>query len=128
MNRLFFLVIISLVISSCSNEPDCFIADSIKNLEITSLNKDGYTLFLRTTGLNDKENFYELFKGNPKFDVCGKTASKMVFQVHIDDTEGIPVKLIISNDNMNLIYSPADKYKIDLKSIKVEVQGPLTKI
>ncbi|MCF6258226.1 MAG: hypothetical protein L3J98_11850 [Gammaproteobacteria bacterium] len=131
MNKIFILLYIFLVFlgtSACTKKPDCFTADSIKEMKIMSLNKKGYFLFLRTSGFQEKIHFYELFKDSPEFDVCGKTLSQPVFQISLDDSEGFPIKLEISEDGMKTIYSSTQKNDFNLESIDVEIQGSFKNI
>ena len=127
LKTLLYIFLVSLSTSACTKKPDCFTADSIKEMKITSLNKEGYFLFLRTSGFQEI-HFYELFKDSPEFDVCGKTLSQPVFQVSLDDSEGFPIKLEISEDGMKTIYSSTQKNDFNLESIDVEIQGSFKKM
>ncbi len=123
-----FIFWTSLFMSGCSTEQDCFVADSIKELKVSQLNGEAYFLFLRTSGFGEKEHFFELFKFKAKFDDCGQTSSKPIFEVHVDDTEGFPVKLVISDDKMKVVYSATADNSLNLETIKVEIPTPLTKV
>lgn len=119
----FFAISIVLFICGCSKEPDCFVADSIKEIKLSQLNDSGYFLYLRTTGFNEKESFFELFNAKASFDDCGQTSVKPVSQVHVDDTKGFPIKLDIYQDKIDVVYSAVNEKNISLESIAVEFHG-----
>lgn len=121
-----FILLTLLFMSGCSKEQDCFVADSIKELKLSQLNEENYFLFLRTSGFSEKEHFFELFRVKPEFDSCGQTTSKLIFQTHVDDTEGFPITLIISDDKMEVVYSTNTENDLSLERIKVEVLKPLS--
>lgn len=107
-------------ISGYSRQENCLVVDTVKELKAHQLNEDGYSLFLRTSGLNEKENFFELYQLNPKFDDCGLAMSAPIFQLHVDDTKGLPVKLLIFSNKMEMVYSNNTQSRIDLESITIE--------
>ena len=124
VSRIWFVFIpFLLLLYGCSQESDCFVADEVKNISVNQLDGSDYWLFLRTSGFGEKERFYELYEGTPKFNDCGVSQSKPIFEVHVDETEGVPVKLKISKDSMVLFYSGEGEKLESLDYISVEVNG-----
>ncbi len=121
------LVSLSFMVSACSEEADCFVADSIEGINTADLGDAGYFLYLRTSGFHEKSRSYELFREKPQFDICGQTTSQAVFQVLVDDAEGIPRKLEISGDDMRIVYASHAENGIDFGSIQVEIIKPPVK-
>lgn len=105
-------------VAACSNQPECFVADTLKEIGVPTLNEKGVHIFLRTSGLSEKENFYEMYNSVPKFDDCGQSGSEPMSQVHVDTTSGFPQKLVISNSQLKIAYTadegsrPMDKVSI----------------
>jgi hypothetical protein len=120
--RIFIIALLWLFsVGGCSNTDDCFLAESFKEIPAPTLNEKGLYIILRSSGFNEKEHFYEMFKGIPTFDECGQTQQKTISQVHVDTSIGRPVKLIVRNNRLEIVYASADsKYQLDTISIDVE--------
>jgi hypothetical protein len=114
------LLLFSSVIA-CSDKPDCLVADSLKEMTAPSLNEKGLHIFLRTSGFNEKEHFYEMYKGMPAFDSCGRTGSSLISLVHIDRSIGYAQKLIVKDNRMEIVYSD-DESSRPADAIPVEVE------
>lgn len=114
-------VLLSIVLLfACSKKPDCLVADDIKEVKAVSLGADKYALYLRTSGFNEKEFFYELYKDKPEFDECGRAVTAAVSKIHVDTTEGTPVKLKIIDFALHIEYASAGGNDFDPANIVVE--------
>ncbi len=118
--RLGAILLLSFVVA-CADSPDCFVADSLKEIAVPSLNEKDLHIFLRTSGFNEKEHFYEMYQGVPAFDSCGRTGSSMISLVHVDRSIGYAQKLIVKDNRMEIVYSgdesdhPADAIPIEVE-------------
>lgn len=101
---LFSLILLGFSLSACSKKPDCIVADSVQEIRNETLNEKGLHLYLRTSGLSEKEHFYELFKGAPSFNECGMATIDALSQVHVDTSLGAPKKLIVENNKIDIEY------------------------
>ncbi|WP_316367419.1 hypothetical protein [Candidatus Thiodiazotropha sp. CDECU1] len=108
-------------VTGCSNKQDCFVADTIKEIIAQPLNDKGLRVYLRSSGLNDKEHFYEMYKGVPVFDDCGQPGRQSISQVHVDTSIGYPQKLIVKNNRLEIVYSNDESsHSVDTVPIEVE--------
>ena len=103
-----FVLVMLVALSACSKKPGCMVADSIQEIGNESLNNKGLHLYLRTSGFSEKEHFYELFRGAPSFDECGITTTDTLSQAHVDTSIGIPEKLIIKKNQIEIEYKPGE--------------------
>jgi len=112
------------ILVSCSKRDDCFIADSVEKIKETHTNDTIYFVYLRMSGFNEKEYFYELYDIEPKFDDCGKSETKATFDLHVDTSEGKPITLIIKNEKLSLLFSKKNEVTVaDLKEISIEIKN-----
>jgi hypothetical protein len=65
--RVVAIATLALVEVSCGGE--CWIADQAYVLDT----RDGLYLVYRVTGFHDKVHFFEVYRGKPAFDSCGRT-------------------------------------------------------
>lgn len=117
------LLLTSLV--ACSPEPDCFVADSVTQVKTIKGNGINYYVYLRISGFNKKEFFYELFLNEPEFDVCGKSNIDSISDIHIDQDEGIITKLLVKNNKLSAVYTKEKIGQAHLKEITVELVPPV---
>lgn len=103
--KLIAYALLAFVTISCSSKTGCLVADSLQEMQSEVLRDEGLHLFLRTTGFNEKEFFYELYKESPAFDECGQSEKKPISQAHIDTTIGTPIKVNIQGDQMKIEYT-----------------------
>jgi hypothetical protein len=108
-------------VTGCSNKPDCFVADTIKEITALPLNENGLHVYLRSSGFNEKEHFYEMYKGIPVFDECGQPGRQSISQVHVDTSIGYPQKLIVKNNRLEIVYSSDDSSR-QVDAIPIEVE------
>lgn len=118
---IYFAAILLLFLTACSNKPDCFVADTIKEITVHSLNEKGLHVFLRSSGFNDKEHFYEMYEGVPAFDDCGQSGSEPISQVDVDTSIGNVRKLIVKSNRLEIVYSN-DESSHSMDAVLVEVE------
>lgn len=109
-------------ISGCRTSSDCFTSDSLEQLEIFNMDNNRYSLFLRISGFQEKEAFYELYKGIPVFDKCGRPDIYAVSTIHIDTSQGSVSKLIVDEEKLDLIYSADDRSSIGFKDVIIVIK------
>lgn len=96
-------------VSGCAPEVDCFVADRIEVVDEVSIDGDTYTVVLRTSGMQDKQHFYELYPGVPEFDDCGVASVKAVSQTYVDVEKGSVSDLVIDDLELKPVYAtPGD--------------------
>lgn len=95
------------------------IADNVKQLSSPGLERKGLHIFLRTSGFNEKEYFYELFEGIPKFDECGQTQRNFISKTHVDTSIGMPEKLIIRGNKISIEYSSEKENIVPLHEVTI---------
>ena len=115
-----FPFILSLIIG-CSVQDDCFVADSVHLVATVTDDVGSYSIVLRTSGLQEKENFYELYEGAPDFDDCGRTTVPLLDVVHVDVSEGGISYLRIQGHKIHVIYGSDGSAVVDLVKVEVEV-------
>lgn len=118
LKKIFSYALLALIISACTEKPSCMVADNVKKIENEALSKNGLHLYLMATGLNEKEHFYELYKGVPTFDECGNADISPVAQAHIDTTAVNPEKIIITSNQIEIEYT-AEKKPENLSDIAI---------
>lgn len=118
--KTFLLVVI--VISGCSSNNDCFTGDSIEQLKVFEVHNVKYSLFLRVSGFQEKEAFYELYKGVPVFDNCGQPNRQFLSIAHIDTSQGDVFKIIVDRTNLNLIYNANGNDQANYRDINIEIK------
>ncbi len=113
-----------LILVSCSKRDDCFIADSVEKIKEIHINDTIYFVYLRISGFNEKEYFYELYDIAPKFNDCVKTEAKAISNLHVDTSEGKPITLMIKNEKLSLLFSKKNEATaVDLKEIFIETNN-----
>lgn len=90
--------------AACSEPSDCFVADNVLPLQHESLSKDSLFLFVRTSGVSDKQSFVELYDRAVEFDECGKSSIAPIASEHIDLKEGLPGNLVIEDGGITVTY------------------------
>lgn len=122
-------VIVALVLASsfiaCSPTKDCFVADSVSLVKKIKMGEIDQYIYLRISGLHEKESFYELYDKQPVFDACGKSTLPSKAHVHIDSTRGeISKKLVIDKERLSIVYHNGKSQKVDYKDVPIEVNEP----
>ncbi len=121
--KLVTILFVFTILVSCSESNDCFIADSVEKIKEININDTVYFLYLRISGFNEKEYFYELYGREPKFDNCGKAEAGPISNLHVDTSVGKPVKLIVKNEALSLRFSKNSNGVVDLKKISIEIKN-----
>ena len=122
MKRFVLMLLFMIAISGCSSKNDCFTSDSIEQLKVFDVHNVKYNLFLRISGFQEKEAFYELYKGVPVFDNCGQPNSKSISIIHIDTNQGAVSKLIVEGTNLDLIYNTNGSGHTNYKDVNIEIK------
>jgi hypothetical protein len=105
-----------------AQEDRCWIADSVVPVKTMRIHHKVYTLVLRTSGMHEKVNLFELYPDRPIFDQCGKTsAGPIVSRVLEDDPQRKPIKVIIRKLDIFIVYSNRDRLPADIHKIPVEI-------
>ncbi len=121
LKKLFIVLFAFNLLMACSEGGDCFVADSVEKIEELHINDTRYFLYLRTSGFNEKESFYELYDKEPIFDNCKKAGIRPVSDLHVDTSAGTPVKLIIKNNKLSLLFSNNANDSVGLREVLIEV-------
>ena len=121
-NLIAVLVMISVVLGACSSPGKCFTSDVVDELQRVNIENKEYHLYLRTTGFNEKEHFYELYGEKPIFDDCGLTESLLISEIHVDSSVGTVSKLVVSDNKLKLEYSKDGLASLDLREVGIEIK------
>lgn len=96
------LLMTSVFLVGCSNEPDCLTSDTLR--EVATVD-DTRQIYLRVSGFQEKEFFYELYDREPTFDSCGKADIEPLAVSHIDRGQGVPSAINVSESSVEILYS-----------------------
>lgn len=120
--KLIFLLFASaLSLIACSSATDCLVADSVSLVKKIRLGEVDRYIYLRTSGLHEKESFYELYEKQPAFDTCGKPVLPSKADVHIDSTRGAISKLVIDKQRLSIVYIKGKSQEVNYKDVQIEV-------
>ena len=81
-------------------------------------------IYLRITGLHEKQSFYVLYDKRPAFDACGEATLPSKAEVHIDSTRGEISKLVIDKERLSIVYHKGKTQKAGYKDVPIEVNVP----
>lgn len=95
------MVPILLSVLGCKQE--CFTRPSVELLDTAHYLEDTYYLYPRTTGIQEKQTFFELYKGEPDMDYCNNANMKAVAIV-AHDHEKYVSEVIFQPKNANLLH------------------------
>jgi hypothetical protein len=111
-----------LLLLSCTTNNDCLPADSIKQIKSFDVNRHAYFVYVRISGFQEKEIFFELYDNVPVFDDCGKPNISIVSAVHVDSTQGSVSKLVIDDKNLKIVYKKNQIEDIGYDRIPIEIK------
>lgn len=120
-----FVFAVSFII--CSPTTDCLVADSVSLVKKIKMGELDQYIYLRISGLHEKEGFYELYDKQPVFDACGKSTLPSKADVHIDSTRGAISKLVVNKERLSIVYHKGQTQKVDYKDVSLEVSAPKTR-
>ena len=124
MKRMIFFLFIVTNLVACSSEIDCFTADSVKLVKKIKIKDSDYFIYLRISGFHEKAAFYELYKGKPAFDVCGRSNILSISDDAVDPSEGVVSRLVIDGKlSLRAVHITGNVQEIDLKDVPVEVKS-----
>ena len=109
---------------ACSPATDCFVADSVSLVKKIKMGEVDQYIYLRVSGLHEKESFYELYDKQPVFDACGKSTLPSKADVHIDSKSGAISKLVVNKEHLSIVYHKGQTQKVDYKDVPIEVSAP----
>lgn len=117
------LPIVATILAACSTETECLIADSIHPVKMINVDGSEYSIYLKVSGFHDKVSFYELYKGKPIFDACGKPSSLAISEEPIDSSLGTVSKLVVDTRGLRIVYTENGSQEVDLKNVPVEIKS-----
>lgn len=115
-------VVVYFGITGCSDNADCFVADTVVPVEEVSVDGQDRFLYLRSSGLNEKAHFYELYERAPAFDDCGKTNLSPISDIHVDNSQGTVAKVVIDNNKLSILYAREKAHNSNLANAPVVVR------
>ena len=116
------LVCSVLFISACTDSSECLTADEIRLLKTLNFQGLTYTLYSRTTRLQEKEAFLELHGSEVKFDECGKSPVEPIDIAHIDLSQGVIENIVIKSNKINVVQNTTKSGNLNLEEINIEIQ------
>lgn len=120
----FAVLALELGLAACSPAADCLVADSVSLVKKIWMDEGDQYIYLRISGLHEKESFYELYDKQPAFDACGKSTFPSKADVHIDSTRGEISKLVIDKERLSIVYHKGGAQKVGYKDVPIEVNVP----
>lgn len=102
----------------CSNESDCLTSDTLQEVATAD---DARAIYLRVSGLQEKEFFYELYDREPTFDRCGTADIKPLSVSHIDREQGAPSAINVYGSSVDVAYSEESDAVSEASLINVKV-------
>lgn len=107
---------------ACSDKNNCFVAETIVPVNKIDVSGVDHFLYLRSSGFHEKEHFYELYENAPKFDECGKTNVIPLSVVHVDNSKGAVVRLVVDNSKLTVVYSKDKPQGTDVSGVAIDVK------
>lgn len=111
-----------LLLLSCTANNDCLTADSVKQIKSFDVNSHAYFVYVRVSGLQEKETFFELYDNVPVFDDCGKPNISTVSAAHVDTTKGSVSKLVFDDKHLKIVYKKNQIEDIGYDRIPIEIK------
>lgn len=101
------LLLFSAVVSGCSKQPDCVTSDTMRKMTQV---EGARHLYLRVSGFQEKEHFYELYDQEPAFDACGAADVAPLAVAHVDSAQGVPDSLSVHETALEIRYREGDTF------------------
>lgn len=120
-NFIIILVPAALIVA-CGTKNDCFTSDNVKQLKMINHNNRSYSIYLRISGFQEKESFYELYEGVPSFDDCGKPSIQAKSTVHIDSIQGSVSRLILDGEKLYIVFKKDSSDNANFEDVKIEIK------
>jgi len=117
------LAVLVSILAACSADIDCsgFPQGSIKKIKSFSYLGQPSYLYLRVSGFQDKQFFYELYDHEPKFDTCNMTSSEPILEDHVFEQDNFASHIEINENQMAVIYTDTKPANYDFESIDIKV-------
>lgn len=116
------IVLLFILLLSCTANNDCLTADSVKQIKSFDVNSHAYFIYVRISGFHKKEVSFELYDNVPVFDECGKPNISIVSAAHVDSTQGSVSKLVIDDKNLQIVYKKNQIEEISFNDIPLEIK------
>jgi hypothetical protein len=97
--RLAAIVCLGMLQISCST--NCGVADTVSIVD----SRDGNFLVYRVSGLQDKMEFFEVYRSAPKFDSCGAATTPAIAKEAYLRSEGMLKKVELHGDQLAIAYT-----------------------
>ena len=94
------LVTFLVVTTGCSEK--CLVLPSVELLDSVQYEDEVYYLYSRTTGIQEKQTFFELYKNKPEIDACREANIKAVAIVPHDHKRYVD-EVILQPNSANLL-------------------------
>ncbi|MGD9008183.1 MAG: hypothetical protein PVG41_09685 [Desulfobacteraceae bacterium] len=111
-----------ILLLSCTANNDCLTADSVEQIRSFDVNSHAYFVYVRISGFQEKETYFELYDNVPVFDDCGKPNIPIVAAVHVDPTQGVVSKIVIDDKNLKIVYKKNRIEAIGYDRIPIEIK------
>jgi hypothetical protein len=111
-----------IVFLSCTSTNECLPADSIKQIKSFDVNSHAYFIYVRISGAQTEETFFELYDNVPVFDDCGKPNIAIISTARVDSAQGSVSKLIIDDHNLKIVYKKNQSEEIRFDNIPIEIK------
>jgi len=97
----FVATVVGLALIGASCSPNCGVADTVVVLD----SRGADLLVYRVSGSHEKVEIFEVYRGKPKFDACGLTATSAIAKEPYLRSEGLLKKVEIHGDRLEIIYT-----------------------
>lgn len=95
-----FVLGLALAATSCGG-PDCASSDTVTVLD----EWNGVSLVYRVTGMQDKMEFFEVYRGKPQFDTCGSARTPAIATEPYQRSQGLLKKLDFRDGRLEIVYT-----------------------
>lgn len=96
------LLVVPILFSVIGCNQKCYILPSVELLDTAQYEGETYDLYARTTGIQEKQTFFELYKGEPELDSCLDASMKAVAIV-AHDHEKYVSEIVFQPEKTNLL-------------------------
>jgi hypothetical protein len=80
----------------------CGVADSVLILD----HRDEIYLVYRVSGMHDKMEFFETYRGKPEFDSCGSTKAQVLAKEELLRSQGLLKRIEWREKRLRIVYTP----------------------
>ncbi len=121
------LMISVVSIASChsgteKHATECMVSDRVTFLKSFVITDKTYHLYERRSGFADKMSYLEFYDVQPDFDQCGEANRFYVSQVPVDDMGNDPVRIVVKDMVIDVVYGEKPYSSPDLATLPIEVR------